>query len=70
VPLLAALVGLLLSLGAVKYTAKLSYAPDQARPARQSRALGDLAVAGDAAGRNCADHAQDRGMLARRRRVH
>jgi hypothetical protein len=33
VPLLAALVGLLLSLGAVKYTSKLSYTPDQARPA-------------------------------------
>jgi len=32
VPLLAAFVGLLLSLGAVKYTSLLSYAPDQARP--------------------------------------
>jgi hypothetical protein len=32
VPLLAALVGLLLSLGAVKYTSKLSYTPDPARP--------------------------------------
>jgi hypothetical protein len=32
VPLFAAFVGLLLSLGAVKYTSKLSYTPDQARP--------------------------------------
>jgi hypothetical protein len=32
VPLLAALVGLLLSLGAVKYTSKLSYTPGHARP--------------------------------------
>jgi hypothetical protein len=32
VPLLAALVGLMLSLGAVKYTSKLSYTPDLARP--------------------------------------
>jgi hypothetical protein len=32
VPLLAALVGLLLSLGAVKYTSLLSYTPDHARP--------------------------------------
>ncbi|HEY0991950.1 MAG TPA: hypothetical protein VGD80_33090, partial [Kofleriaceae bacterium] len=32
VPLLAAFVGLLLSLGAVKYTSLLSYTPDQTRP--------------------------------------
>jgi len=34
VPLLAAFVGLLLSLGAVKYTSILSYTPDRPRPAR------------------------------------
>jgi len=37
VPLLAAFVGLLLSLGAVKYTSLLSYTPDQTRP-RPARA--------------------------------
>ena len=34
VPLLAAFVGLLLSLGAVKYTSLLSYTPEPSRPAR------------------------------------